>query len=245
MKNLKLYKISYLIISGALIVTLCSCTKKENKTKEEQNLTTTIEIFTEKINTTLINIQNKESTTSNSITNKESSYKKEETTTETKNPLTENDYIILEHFKELGQTIKDNINSSEILEKGKAYFVYCVDFLFYDKEIKGIKFSDLSDKAKEQLLNDINLIDELICSKYPNYKETISEKNSNAYNKASEIIKKGSKNIEEFSKEKLGEDNYNKIVDEIKEQSEEDKEALQDLFKEGKEKVKNWYEGLK
>jgi len=168
------------------------------------------------------------------------------------NGYSDDDIVISEHFKVLGDDIKNNLNSSSIdsdtlLLKSKNYFIYCVDFLFYDSEIYGIKFNDLTDSFKQQLLLDIAAIDSLICSKFPNYKEIISEKSSTAFNKASEIIKAGSKNIKDFSKEKLGQENYDMIgdiYDEFKNQTVNDFDTFVDILNVGKQKVKNWYEGL-
>lgn len=175
------------------------------------------------------------------------------TVTVDNNCYSDEDIIILEHFKSLGDDMKNSLNSNTIdnetlLLKCKSYFIYCVDFLFYDSEINGIKFSDLTDSFKQQLLADIATIDSLICSKFPNYKETISEKSGAAYNKASEIIKAGSENIKDFSKEKLGQDNYDMIGDiyeEFKDQTVSDFDTFLDILDFGKQKVKDWYEGLK
>lgn len=159
--------------------------------------------------------------------------------------FTENDLSVLNYFEEIGSNLKQYIDSSELLDKGKVYFVYCVDFLFYDSEIKGIRFSDLTDGAKQQLLTDVSEIDALICTKFPNYKETIGSGSASVYNKASEIIKNGSKNISDFSRDKLGDDNYSKLKqyeDLFMEQTKGDIDALKDLFSTGKEKVKDWYE---
>ena len=91
----------------------------------------------------------------------------------TTSTITDNDSEVLEFFNKMGNSIKDNFDSEELLNKGKSYFIYCVDFLFYDSEINGIKFSDMTDSAKQQLLCDISTIDSLICVKYPDYKENI------------------------------------------------------------------------
>ncbi len=161
--------------------------------------------------------------------------------------LTTYDCSILDYFNTLGNNIKNNFNSDDFLEMGKKYFVYCVDFLFYDGEIKGVSFSDLTDRAKEQLLLDITTIDSLICSKYPNYKENIKEGLGTAYNKASEIIREGSKDIRNFSKEKLGEENYAKIgeyKDLFIDTAFGDWDDFVDILGKGRQKVKDWYEGL-
>lgn len=161
---------------------------------------------------------------------------------------TENDEIVLDYFSNLGNNIRNIVDTDELLAKGKAYFVYCVDFLFYDGEIKGIKFSDMTDSARGQLLLDVTTIDSLICSKFPNYKETISEGSSSLYNKASDIIKAGSRNINDFSKEKLGQENYDKLreyKDMFIDTAFGDFDVFKDVLDEGRQKVKSWYEGLK
>lgn len=265
--KIKFYRLIPLIISGTLIISLCGCSKEKSK-KEIKETTDTI---TDTIPSEPIQIEKIQTeTTKNKIqytrpvtteyttvttteyttpanTETEAYYTTSKLNEETVNPITynENETIVLEKFQELGEDIKENINSEKLLEKGKQYFIYSVDFLFYDKEINGIKFKDLSEASRKQLINDINEIDDLICSKFPNYKEDISDTTNKAYAKASQIIKSGTSNLEDYSKEKIGEENYNKIVDELKQQNERDMETINDLISGGKEKVKTWYEGLK
>ena len=71
-----------------------------------------------------------------------------------------------------------NVDTDKIKSKGKDIFVTFVDFVFYDGEIKGITFNDLSEGMKEQLYNDFCTIDGLICMYIPDYKENISDKYS-------------------------------------------------------------------
>ncbi|MBP3920184.1 MAG: hypothetical protein J6D28_01320 [Bacilli bacterium] len=251
MKKLKITKkVLSITTSGIILINCIGCSNNKSTSSNIEETLSSIEkeikptTTTEEVTTTTT-----EGVTSTS-TKEVTSTITEETTTEPINiNLTENDEIVLEHFKAMGDEIKKSINNAELLEKGKSYFVYCVDFLFYDGEIKGIKFADLSDKAKQQLLSDINTIDELICSKYPNYKETISATSISAYNKASEIIKAGSINIKDFRGEKLGEENYNKILEINKlfwEQCSYDWDTFKDLVGEGssyvKTKLDEWYQ---
>ena len=162
--------------------------------------------------------------------------------------IIDTDSEVLEYFSKMGNSVRESFDSDELLDKGKSYFIYCVDFLFYDGEIGGIKFNDLTDSAKQQLLRDISTIDSLICTKYPNYKADIKEGYGKAYNKASEVIKSGSENINEFSRDKLGEDNYNKMreyKDLFIDTAFGDWDDFVDIVGKGKQKVKDWYEGLK
>lgn len=172
--------------------------------------------------------------------------------TEIASSYIESDDVVLGQFKAMGSSIKSSFNSSDLLDKGKLYFIYCVDFLFYDGEIKGVKFSELSEMAKKQLISDIITIDDLICCRFPNYKETISEKSAAAYDKASEIIHSGSVNVKDYSREKLGDDNYMKIKeykDLFVEQTSQDWNEFTDIidegYEKGKSKIKEWYENFR
>ena len=156
----------------------------------------------------------------------------------------DSDSLVLNYYDGI---ISDKDDES-FFEKGKRYFIYSVDFLFYDSEIGGIKFSDLTSSAKEQLLHDIVTIDDLICSKFPNYKENISDGMGNVFNKVMQIVRAGCKNINDFSRDKLGEDDYNKIVNFKNlffETAFGDWNKFTGAVNNGKQKVKDWYEDFR
>ena len=174
-----------------------------------------------------------------------------QTTVEEKSNLSSNDNIVIESFKNLKTEIGELLtkeNLDEAKTTCKETFVMIVDFIFFDGDIKGVKFDDLTEAGKEEILSISNTIDGIIVKKFPNYKEEISDKASTAYNKASELIKKGCENIKDFSKDKLGEDNYNKIkttkdkiISTIKDEWDDTKEDAGELADKVKEKIKNWY----
>ena len=261
-KNLKIFA----VLTGGLFV-LCGCGKKSNNnasiehtlisTSSEGNRTTAPELLvtnpvtialtstTYTSSSSLTSSMSSTLLTSSSSTSSTSLSDFYDITTET---ITDNDLEILDYFGKMGDIVKESFNSEDLLDKGKSYFIYCVDFLFYDGEINGIRFNDMTDSAKEQLLRDISTIDSLICSKYPNYKDDIKEGYGNAYNKASEVIRVGSENINEFSRDKLGEENYNKLKeykDLFVDTAFGDWDDFVDILGKGKQKVKDWYEGLK
>ena len=261
-KNLKIFA----VLTGGLFV-LCGCGKKSNdnasiehtliSTSSEGNRTTAPELLVTNLVTialtsttytsssSLTSSMSSTLLTSSSSTSSTSLSDFYDITTET---ITDNDLEILDYFGKMGDIVKESFNSEDLLDKGKSYFIYCVDFLFYDGEINGIRFNDMTDSAKEQLLRDISSIDSLICSKYPNYKDDIKEGYGNAYNKASEVIRVGSENINEFSRDKLGEENYNKLKeykDLFVDTAFGDWNDFVDILGKGKQKVKDWYEGLK
>lgn len=263
MKNFKINSKIISIFMASIVLVGCST---KNTVKNDDNLSSS-EIITEVstpnnevVESTTSSIVNESKITTPSYSEKE--VKEETTTIDTKkveekkpNELTNNDNIVLNEVESLKNSISKAINSdtvSEIKEDCKQAFITLVDFIFYDGEIKGIKFDDLSAAAKQELLNEATQIDNIIMKKFPNYKEEISEKTSNAYNKASELIKKGANNIKDFAKDKLGQENYNKIKDfkdKIKSSAsdvwDETKDDVKEIAGKAKDKVKNWYENFK
>lgn len=169
--------------------------------------------------------------------------------------LTESDKIVISTFdnieKDVDRLTESNVNENT-KNKLKGTFITVVDFIFYDGEIKGIKFNDLTEGAKQKVLESAKRIDDKIETKIPGYKENISNKTKNAYNKAGEIIKKGADNIKDFSKEKLGEENYNSIIDAKDELVYYTKNAFDivgditnGIWQKGKSKIKSWYENFR
>ncbi len=80
---------------------------------------------------------------------------------------------------ELMKSIEEETNSSiNESNKGKvkAAFIKLVDFIFYDGEIKGYKFKELTAKGKAKIIYYTLKLDGFIDDKWPGYKETISEK---------------------------------------------------------------------
>ena len=71
----------------------------------------------------------------------------------------------------------DNANSDmSFKEKFKEKFILVVDFIFYDGEIKGYKFDELTNTAKAKVVFYALKIDSKINDLWPNYKEIIGDK---------------------------------------------------------------------
>ena len=151
----------------------------------------------------------------------------------------------------LTEVNKDVVND-DFKTKAKGTFIAIVDFLFYDGEINGVKFSELTEAGKQEVLKLANKIDVSIENKIPGYKESISNTTSKAFNRASEIISDGSKDLNLFAQEKLGEDNYNSIIAAKDELVYYTKKAISfignvgsNLFNSAKDKLNNWYQNFK
>lgn len=203
------------IISMGSILVYCSLTEKEDKTLE----------------TTSYNAA-KESNTFDEGTNN-IDYSKEYP----EEVKTDYDKEMINYFSNAKEEINSYNNTSNfdmVKSKGKEYFITMADFLFYDKDIKGVYLKDISEGTKEVLWKIFSEIDSVIIKIYPDYKDDLSSSYSvikdvstTTFNKALETIK-----------ETIGEENYNKGVD-IKNSA---KEKTKNTYSKAKESIKNWYE---
>ena len=162
------------------------------------------------------------------------------------------DNTVINEMNDTLNSINTESNSSNFSDKAKATFISIVDFLFYDGTIKGVTFNELTDEGKQKVLEIANKIDVKIEEKVPGYKYKISSTTSNAYNKASEIIKNGASSLNSFAKEKLGDENYNSIIDAKDELVKYSKNALNlvgntgsKIFSNTKDKLNDWYQNFK
>lgn len=247
-------KIIAIILSGFIVVNMVGCSKTESTLQENYqhyNRETVTENNEPQIEQDEPNINPVIESNPNETYTNEPNINTDKTTEE----YSSADEKAIETFNSIEEDI-DNILNSETVnnakDKAKGVFVTIVDFLFYDSEINGVTFDELTDNGKQKVLEIASSIDNKIENKFPNYKETISETAKDAFNKASELIKKGANNLKEFSKEKLGEENYNAIINVKDEFVEYTKEAIDiigdvgsDLLDSGKEYIKNWYENFR
>lgn len=237
------------------IVTNDTVSNEENKVSEDNIVSDEMEEFkdTVKDNTTInkdkVNesiIDKKEEIINNTNTNN--------TNTNNSNTITysDKDTEVINSLNETLTKVKSNVSDNDFLDSAKGVFISIVDFLFYDGSINGVTFDELTDSGKQKVLEIASRIDSTIENKFPGYKETISDKASNAFNKASEIIKKGANDLNDFAREKLGEDNYQSIIDAKDELVYYTKNAINfigdvssSLWNSAKDKLNNWYQNFK
>lgn len=176
-----------------------------------------------------------EATTSNEVTTEvENNNEQEETKTETN--TNEKNKEEFDNFQSEKEEI-DSLLYTENFEKAKEvwndYFIDAVDFIFYDKEYKDTKFSELNPEAQQKCINTINELGNKMNEIFPNWQEdlgNIKDSTAEAYY-----------NILANIKNLIGEDNYNNIKD------------LKDGLKSGasqignsiKDAANNWYQGYK
>ncbi len=217
---------------------------EENK---ESNITETEKLETS--TTTNVTSQNKET---NKQVNNSNSANTEKKDTNSTQELSTKDTTVITELNNI-ETSTDKLltegNDKSVLDKAKGVFITLVDFCFYDGEIKGVTFNELTEAGKEKVLKIVNSIDQKIENKFPGYKEKISTKTKSAFNKASELIKKGANNVKDFAQDKLGEENYNSIIEEKDELVKYTKNAWNivknvssNLWSKTTSKLKDWYE---
>lgn len=164
----------------------------------------------------------------------------------------EKDNIVIDELNNTLKNIEESTQDENFKDKASSTFISIVGFLFYDGTIKGISFDELTEKGKEKVLEISSKIDVKLEEKCPGYKEKISNSTSKAYQKASKIIKKGAKNINDFAKSALGDENYQAIIDAKDELVKYSKESLNyvtgagsKVFNETKDKLNEWYQNFK
>lgn len=85
---------------------------------------------------------------------------------------------IISYFESQSNMLSENSNQEDrsLREKAKDSFINIVDFIFYDKEIKGYTFKELTNTAKLKVIKLALTIDHKIDSYFPDYKEIIKDK---------------------------------------------------------------------
>lgn len=145
-----------------------------------------------------------------------------------------------DYFDQAKKEIKELIESEQVeqaKEKGKEYFITGVDFIFYDKEINGVTFDDLTEEGKKVTLENLETIDGWIMEIAPDYKDKISEK----YQVVKDFVSTTYYDALESIKESLGEENYSAI----QEKKNEIKDSITSTKDKALEKVSEWYQNFK
>jgi len=159
----------------------------------------------------------------------------------------------LEYFNAAESKVDSmNDNIDKVKTEGKALFVKLVDFIYYDTEINGIKFDDLTSATQEKLVAIVNSIDSKIEAKIPGYKQTVVDYTGKTYTYLGEKLKQGITYVDTKISENVNPDTYAEVkeqtsgaVDTIKESVGTAIDITKETLAAGKEKLKKWYEGWK
>lgn len=148
--------------------------------------------------------------------------------------------IALEYFDTLKHDVT-TISSYENVERFKdsitQSFIYLTDFIFFDGELEGIKFKDLTTETKASVITTYVEIDELIMSIYPNYKENLSDKYDSVKQFFTELYES---NLSEEAKQNI--ENTTSNVSEVVDMA---GGYAGDVYDTAKTKVKTWYTDFK
>ena len=111
------------------------------------------------------------------------------TTTKTKTTIkfVNKDETVINEIEDHIKSLETNKNNKSFKEKAKEYFTDIVDFIFYNKPIKGVYFKDLTNKAKLTVIKLALKLDNLTEKYFPNYKESLSDKYQNIKSKLVEL----------------------------------------------------------
>lgn len=158
---------------------------------------------------------------------------------------------IITYFENLEEDVDfylDDLDFDKVKDKVKNAAIAGIDFIFYDKEIKGVTFNELTSATKDKILTIMASIDSKIESKIPEYKETIKEKFGKGYDYINEKLHDGINYADDKLEDKYGQDYNNikdktsQIKDEVKESAGSTIDTIKDKTNQGFTKVKDWYE---
>lgn len=181
----------------------------------------------------------KDETTNKEETKKEESLTNNNTVVET----SKNENDIINYFSLRDSEMNETTNQDDrtLREKAKETFVTVVDFIFYDKEIKGYTFKELTTSAKLKVIKIALSIDNKIDEYFPDYKDVIKDKYENIKGKLAV------KYLEFTSDlcEKVGTDTCNQAKEDFNNMKENFSitwQLIKELASNGSNKVKEFYE---
>ena len=206
------------------------------ESKEQNNIDNQLNENSNNIDNTSNNKlpSNQESTNNNDITNN----------VETNNKEDNSEQPVIKYFEDLNNditTYNSNNDDDETLGKTiKEKFVKGIDFLFYDEEIGGKTFKELTNATKLKILEIAMIIDSKIESKFPGYKDSINNSYQNIKTKIVEKyleittdICNNDPNLCVTAKEGFSN---------LKEKFGITWDVIKELTKNGVTKLKDWYE---
>ena len=182
-----------------------------------------------------VTTKNTEQIKNDITTSQTTSVSKNGTTSTKKKDIKNADEDVIAYFN-------NEVNTADTKSKGtlKNAFIKVVDFIFYDKDINGYYFKDLTASAKLKVIGLALKLDNIIDSHFPGYKDELSS----SYNKAKDNLITLYLNLtSEFCK------NNDSICESAKNDFSLLKESLnlswdviKNLTKSGTNKLKEWYE---
>jgi len=236
-------KILSLLATGFVLISLTGCSNDLDIFRKDAII---INQNDQKSNDNVQENTNVNSSNSNNVV--EGNNREATTNTNSNNSTSGKEENIIEYFEKLESQTTEILNSKNVSnakEKVSEFFINIIDFIFYDKEINGVKYDELTNDAKLEILKIAQRMDTSIENKFPNYKEKISSTSKDVYSKVSDKVKEGIDYLGDKTEEKIGTDNYNNLQDSYEDMKDSTKNAIDvvgDNVTMAKEKVKTWYE---
>lgn len=261
-KYINFKRVSAILLSGIILVSICGCSGKKDKYIENNNTYSGRMHNSEKIDN--VSEIEKEATNieqySNVVEKNESSesFKYDSSIDYLMNDSSAEslfDESTIEKYKmkdviDFLEKIDDTITEKGYQAKDELIKDYGIvhDFVFEDGTIKGYTFDELKDSTKAKVLSLYLKIDEKIEKHFPQYKETIKEKFGKAKDKVKSKLSQYKNDFIEYFKDEIGEEKYNNFIDTknkyvegFKEQTKNDFNELKELGGKAKDKVKSWF----
>lgn len=176
-------------------------------------------------------------TISDPVAPSETTTSQENNSTTTNTPTTQTEEQVLQYLNTTNEQLD---NSQTLTQEIKEKFITIIDFIFYNQEISGYTFSQLTTSAKLQVLKLALVIDKKIETQFPNYKEQVSTKYQNTKSKLLEkyldlTVEVCQNNQETCSSAKEG-------LKDLKENFNLTWSTLKEIASTGLTKLKSWYE---
>lgn len=185
-------------------------------------------------------------TVNNEVSNKSNDKDEDETITRQDNNDSsvdiKNENDVIQYFENNYNDI--NSNKVSIKDKAKEYFIDIVDFIFYDKEIKGYTFSELSDNTKIKVIALALKIDSKIEEYIPGYKKSISSNGNKIYTNVKDRLVSSylDLSVKICSNNEEGCNKAKDIFSDIKDNCKIGWSFIKKLASDGGNKLKDWYE---
>ena len=195
-----------------------------------------IELLNRKENSVDVSMEEDENVSEDNVNNIDNN----ETEDKNNSVVTYSENDVVSYFDKKLVDISSYSNDSGYKEKAKAIFIDIVDFLFYDKEIKGYTFKELTNSAKLKILEIAFKIDDKINDMFPEYKAELSEKyydsKSMIVTKYLEITADICSNNDEYC------DTAKEVWATIKEKANISWSTIKKYASEGLSNLKEWYQ---
>jgi len=116
------------------------------------------------------------------------------------------DQLVIDYYNNIYNDLQEAINKSDkqaIINKGKLIISNLIEFIFFDGDIMGVTFDELTDNTKKIIYTGFLVVDDLLTVYAPEYRDTLSDKYQTIIN----YIGPKFTEIKEF----IGEENIEKL----------------------------------